>query len=444
MLLRELREIGSGGFGVVHHVVDLEGNEYARKTFRPSQVLPPAQIDRLRKRFVREVITQKELGGNEVIPVLHETLVGEEPWFLMPLAGKTYQHQIEEDRRAGKVSPEPLCDIMNALHYLHDIDYVHRDLNPKNVLFHDGKWKLSDFGAVLPPAGQTRTLTAHTAIFTELYCAPEQRQDFHNARTAADIYSFGCILHDVFSGSSRRPYAKHTATGPMGPIIEKCTQEKPERRPNITVVRELVLEELLSIQNLGVEPGTEGAEWLEKLKSFEDWSDPEFEQFGRYFVELDLTERAAGHDVEYVYALSTPFLTRMPVEAMARIATKGDGIAEAIIEKYCEWVRGTAFSFPFADSVCARLVAVFDNGSPAFQALAMGALVHLGSGHHRYYVMRQAMARCRTDVMAENVAKRVVVEIKSDDLVDEFRDCARTIAFDVTTLATPLSKLLQG
>lgn len=438
-----MRELGQGGFGVVHHVVDEAGHEYARKTFQPTQNLPSAQIDQLRKRFVREVRIQGELGGNEVIPVVHSELSGEEPWFLMPLATKSYHDQLQEDRRNGTTSFQPLSDILDALHYLHDMDYVHRDLNPRNVLLHEGRWKLSDFGAVLPPAGQTQTLTANTAIFTELFCAPEQRQDFHNARPAADIYSFGCILHDAFSATPRRPYAKHSIGGPLGPIVEKCTQERPDRRPSISVVREAVLEEFLQMGELKVEPGTESADWLDKLNDIASWSDKDFDGFCRFFGELDLNERSAEHQVGYVYALSTPFLTRIPPDAMIRLASRGDGTAEAVIEKYCEWVRNTDYSFPFVDSVCSRLVAIFDNGPPAFQALAMAALVHLASSHNRYFVMRQALARCTTEVMRDNVAKRTVLELKSDELVDAFRHCLSTIEFDATRLASPLNKLVD-
>lgn len=444
MYLREVRELGQGGFGVVHHVVDETGQDYARKTFQPAQNLQAEQIEQLRKRFVREVRIQGELGGNEVIPVIHSELNGAAPWFLMPLATKSYHDQLQEDRRTGSIAFQPITDILDALHYLHDMEYVHRDLNPKNVLLHDGRWKLSDFGAVLPPAGQTQTLTANTAIFTELYCAPEQRQNFHNARPAADIYSFGCILHDAFSSAPRRPYAKHSIAGSLGPIVEKCTQERPERRPSIAVVREAVLEEFLQMGELKVEPGTESADWLEKLSDIPSWTDDDFDRFCHFFGELDLSERTAEHQVGYVYALSTPFLTRIPPGAMAQLASRGDGPAEAIIEKYCDWVRNTDYSFPFVDSVCSRLVAIFDHGSPSFQALAMAALVHLASGHNRYFAMRQALARCVTEVMPDNVAKRTVLELKSDELVEAFRHCVTTIEFDSTKLASPLTKLIDS
>src|SRR5262249_43080201 len=145
--------------------------------------------EKLRKRFKREVKIQQELGGNEILPVLACDLDDQNPWFVMPLAEKTYEDQIKEDRQTGKVDIDAIADILNGLQFLHDLGYVHRDLNPKNILLHEGHWKLSDLGAVLPPTGRSITLTEGTVIYTEQYCSPEQRSHFHSAQSSADVYS---------------------------------------------------------------------------------------------------------------------------------------------------------------------------------------------------------------------------------------------------------------
>ncbi len=241
---------------------------------------------------------------------------------------------------------------------------MHRDLNPKNILLHDSHWKLSDFGAVLPPSGQTVTLTEGTIIYTEQYCAPEQRNDFHKAQPSADIFSFGCILHDIFGTQPRIPYSKQTASGPLGILIEKCTEINPARRPSIKVLRGMVLDILVELGGHCKVADSKAEEWLAKLSSIEQWNEADFGNFARFFAQLDTQQREAGHESEWVYSLSTPFLTRLPSEALVKIVQRQDGVSQAIIEKYCDWARKTAFLFHFADTVCSRLTAIYDNGDP--------------------------------------------------------------------------------
>lgn len=436
-----LREIGRGGFGVVEEVRNPDGELFARKTFKPSPHVQLHFHDKLRRRFRREVMIQTELGGQEIMPILSQDLDGDAPWFVMPLAEKTYEDQISDDRRMGSVDIDAVADILNGLELLHDLGFVHRDLNPKNILLHDSRWKLSDLGAVLPPSGHTVTLTEDTVIYTERYCAPEQRNDFHNAQPAADVFAFGCILHDIFGKQPRIPYSQQTAEGPIGLLIQKCTEVNPARRPSIKVLRGMLLENLVEIGGHCKVEDHQSEVWLARLASIEEWTDSDYDEFARFFAQLDIGERVQGHENDWVYTLSTPFLTRLSSVALEKIVTRQDGVASAIIEKYCDWVRRTNFLFHYADTVCGCLTTIFDSGGPAMKALALIALIELGESHNRWYVMRRMLHRCSADVLAQEIARRLVIEIKTEEMESKFKRCLDEVGWDLAKLSPEFKKL---
>ena len=46
---------------------------------------------------------------------------------------------------------------------------------------------------------------------------------FKNADKSVDIYAFGCILHDIVGTRPRIPFQVHSAKGPVGAIISRCS-----------------------------------------------------------------------------------------------------------------------------------------------------------------------------------------------------------------------------
>jgi len=440
---RTIKTLGRGGFGIVEEVENARGERFAKKTFAPASYIPTDAYDKLKKRFKREVMIQEQLGGTEILPIISSNFSGKDPWFVMPLAERTYEVQITDDRNSGSVDIDAIADVLNGLQYLHDLGFVHRDLNPKNILLHDGHWKLSDLGAVLPPTGHTVTLTEGTVIFTEQYCAPEQRNDFHTAQSAADVYSFGCILHDIYGVQPRIPYAKHTAAGPIGLLIEKCTETNPARRPTISVLRGMLLETLVDIGGHCKVDDPQSEEWLKELETIDVWDEAKFDQFVRFFAQLNTKERSAGFERDWVHTLSTPFLTRLPTSAIERVAKRGDGHATAIVEKYCTWVRETSYLFHYADIVCQRLNAIFDNGTAEMKAMSFVALLELGNSHNRWYVMRCALSRAGKESITPELAKRLAIEVRTEETEHSLRRCVDMISWNVDLVASEIAKLCK-
>src|ERR1700693_2284589 len=177
--MKVLQVIASGGFVRVD-LVSISGKQYARKVYAPNPAtIVGADDAKLRKRFAREVRVQRALPTTMFMPILDADLTADPPWFLMPVAATDLAKQITALRGDVDQLKKALEEILDALAYLHELDYVHRDLKPSNILLHEGVWKLSDFGLVLPPPSESTKLSSKSSAWGTLaYSAPEQMKEF--------------------------------------------------------------------------------------------------------------------------------------------------------------------------------------------------------------------------------------------------------------------------
>src|SRR5262249_18814077 len=89
--------------------------------------------------------------------------------------------------------------IAAALVEAHGKGIIHRDLKPGNIMIAKSGVKVLDFG--LAKSGQDETVTNSLMLMgTPAYMAPEQREA-KPADARTDIYSFGCVLYEMVTGS---------------------------------------------------------------------------------------------------------------------------------------------------------------------------------------------------------------------------------------------------
>src|SRR4029077_19551249 len=114
-----------------------------------------------------------------------------------------------------------MAKVARAVQYGHDHAVLHRDLKPGNILLDaNGEPFVTDFGLAKwldTNTDLTRTLT----IFgTPGYIAPEQHKGPAAKLTpAADVYSLGAVLFDLFTG--RPPFLGEHALAVVQQASEK-------------------------------------------------------------------------------------------------------------------------------------------------------------------------------------------------------------------------------
>src|SRR5438094_7014616 len=145
-----------------------------------------------------------------------------------------------------------MAKVTRALQYAHDHGILHRDLKPGNILLDGcGEPLVSDFG-LAKWLDASSDLTRKLMIFgTPGYIAPEQAHGAaKNLTPAADIYSIGAVLFDLFTGrtpflgehalavikqATDKPAPKLRTLAPLADrdletICVKCLEREPQAR----------------------------------------------------------------------------------------------------------------------------------------------------------------------------------------------------------------------
>ena len=114
---------------------------------------------------------------------------------------QTQLSSLTEEERVEKISLE-MCNVLDALQYLHSRGVLHRDIKPSNIMIENGKTvKLMDLGIARMNGGNR--YSSFGFIGTPQYAAPEQilrEKDHAELTQRTDIYSLGVTFYELLTG----------------------------------------------------------------------------------------------------------------------------------------------------------------------------------------------------------------------------------------------------
>jgi eukaryotic-like serine/threonine-protein kinase len=202
-----LKEIGRGGMGIVFQAHDKQLKEQvAIKVLSPLLSNNTDGIERLK----REVSAARKITHPNVIRIHDISESGGLHFVSMEyFSGTTLKEIIKRDGSYSAAQGSQIVfQICDGLESAHRHGVIHRDLKSQNIIVNEhGELKIIDFGLATSIHQQGMTATG-LILGTPEYMAPEQVSG-KKADERADIYSFGIILYEIFTG--RVPFTGDTA-----------------------------------------------------------------------------------------------------------------------------------------------------------------------------------------------------------------------------------------
>ncbi|MEU0162259.1 PQQ-binding-like beta-propeller repeat protein [Streptomyces sp. NPDC006261] len=241
-----MRELGSGGMGVVSLGRMASGRLIAVKQVREEYADDPA----FRSRFRREVAAARRVSGVYTVPVVDADTEGPRPWLATSYLPAPSLDQAV--RLCGSFQEPALralgTALTEALQAIHAAGVVHRDVKPGNVLLSADGPRVIDFGiSKALDSGGTRLTGTGTVIGSPAFMAPEQIASSHDVGPEADVFALAGVL--VYAACGEGPFGPgdegtlhrvltaepdlHGVPRALHPLLSHCLDKTPSRRPRL-------------------------------------------------------------------------------------------------------------------------------------------------------------------------------------------------------------------
>lgn len=207
--------------------------------------------DLLREEFE----TMKSVESNHCIRPICTTTIDNRFGIVMELFGDGLPF-VKLNRKDHTQMRSIISQILLALDRLHEQGWVHADIKPENILYHQGTVKLCDMGATVRDGSNVNRTTV-TANFRppELFSLTGFQASSIQVRKSVDIWSFGCTVYSILTGKllfngvgdkkilqdilSVRyedrlliiPEECINALGSLKGLVEDCVRINPDLRP---------------------------------------------------------------------------------------------------------------------------------------------------------------------------------------------------------------------
>jgi tetratricopeptide (TPR) repeat protein len=209
-------KLGEGGMGEVFRAVDTRlGRAVAIKTAH----------EQFSPRFEREARAIASLNHPHICTLYD---IGPNYLVMELVEGETLGAKLKRGPLPVKTLLLYASQIAAALAEAHSKGIIHRDLKPGNIMIGKSGVKVLDFGLAKSPQDETIT-ASHMMMGTPAYMPPEQREG-KPADARSDVYSFGCVLDEMVTGTRTTQGRKALPSRTLEKIVSRCLATDPAQR----------------------------------------------------------------------------------------------------------------------------------------------------------------------------------------------------------------------
>jgi serine/threonine-protein kinase len=239
-------KLGEGGMASVYLAEDIKHERnVALKILKPELA---AVIGA--ERFLAEIKTTANLQHPHILPLFDSGEADGFLYYVMPyIDGETLAQKLARERQLGVDEAVKIArDVADALDYAHRNDVLHRDIKPGNILLHDGRPVVADFGiaVAISAAGGGRMTETGLSLGTPHYMSPEQASADRDLNARSDVYSLGCVLYEMIAGQP--PHTGPSAQSILVRILTESPRPLTEMRhtvpPHVAAVVAKAIEKL--------------------------------------------------------------------------------------------------------------------------------------------------------------------------------------------------------
>jgi serine/threonine protein kinase len=188
----KVKKIGGGSFGFVYLVENIDTHkQYAMKKF---------YLDNLKEdSVIKQFNILKSLSSSHFVEAVEHFIQKDNHYLITEYYANNLYDYVPK-HLSMKTIKSLIYQLTKAIQYLHNNNYIHRDIKPDNILLDkSGNIKITDFDLVRQlPQSKEEQLTKN--VVTLYYRAPEIFYgDVHYGK-GVDVWSIGCVFGELITG----------------------------------------------------------------------------------------------------------------------------------------------------------------------------------------------------------------------------------------------------